>query len=156
MVREATATVAAAGAFAVLHAGNEDRQALHVAAVEREFNDAAVFDDGADGGVFRLERNRVGDNFNGFGDAADVEFEILADLRGGFQAQGLHDPGAEARFFTADRIVADGQEGEGVVPGFIGLGGQGDVGAQIGRHHVSGGDGGPRRIDHKSLNRLRS
>ena len=118
--REPARTIAAAGAFAVLHAGNQHRQALHVAAVQREFNDAAILDHRAHRGVFCLQGHRIGDYLNRLRHTAYVELEILAHLRRRLQPQALDEPGLESWLFTSDHVVANREQRKCIVPRLIG------------------------------------
>jgi hypothetical protein len=85
---------------AVCHVGTEGDEAEEVAAVEREIGDALLFDDGADGGVFRGKQLGGGADFDGLADLADFEAEIdaggLLDLQFNRGAGSYLKPGFSA------------------------------------------------------------
>src|SRR6266478_1578040 len=63
--RKSTQTVAAPGAVPELHAWNENRQAHHVAAIQRQLDDALVLDDAADVGGLCVQNHGRSRHFDG-------------------------------------------------------------------------------------------
>src|SRR5262245_54114310 len=57
-------------------AGDERSELQIVAAVERQFDDAAILDDGSDRGVLALQHRRASDYFDSVGHLSDLQRHV--------------------------------------------------------------------------------
>src|SRR5207247_10553578 len=119
----AAGTIGAAGPDAELDARNQDGEVLHVPAIERQLDNAAVIDDGAGAGVFRIEEYGVGRDLDRFDDAANIQPDVLAGLERRFDADAADDLGLKALSLDPDIVVSDLEQRKSIVAGLVGRGG---------------------------------
>ena len=144
-----------ARALSELHARNQNRQLHDVAAVERQLDDLTVFDHAADRRVLGVERDRVGGDFDGFGNVADFHREVGSNLRRGLHADPAHRLRLEAVQLTADGVVAHRHVREAVVAGFVrGHGGR-NARVHVRHGHRGAGDDRAGGVRNQTLNGLR-
>ncbi len=97
------------------HACLQSGEVTDVTAVDREFDEAALFDCSAERSFVCLKLGCLGRDFHAFGDLTDVELEVHADL---FVDLNL-DPAAggrlESRHGDVDLVLADINERKSIV-----------------------------------------
>jgi len=92
-----------------------------VAAIERQFHDAPVFDDGSNRGVFGVEQQRSAGDFEGLGDRSHLELKVNAGHLRNLQLDLVADLVLEALYFHPEAVESRKQSGEHVVARAIGL-----------------------------------
>ena len=143
-----------ARALSELYARHQDRQLDDVAAIERQLDDLPVFDHAADRRVLGVERDRVGGDFDGFGNVADLHREVGSNLRGGFHADPAHRLCLEAVQLTADGVVAHRHVREAVIAGFVRSHGGRNTRVHVRHGHRRAGDDRAGGVRYQTLNGL--
>ena len=115
--RKSAQTVATPRALTELNARHQHRQAHHVAAVQRQLDDALVLDDATDVGGFRVQSHGRSRHLDGLGNRADLELEILPDLRRGLHPKPSDLLGLEPGHLGFHIVIADGHQWKRVIPG---------------------------------------
>ena len=128
-------------------AGNQRRELQVIAAVERQLDDAAVLDDGADRGVLRLDDRRVGNNRHDVGQLADCERE-----REAVRAAHLHVDvrllgRREALELDLQRVVAGRHRRKHVNACLVALGQTDGVGGLVRQRHPDAGQHRSARVE---------
>ncbi len=126
----------------MLELGLEGGELEIVAAVEGEFDDALVFDDGAEGGGVGIDEGDGGFDFDGFADVADLEGDIDAADLGDLEFDAGADLGGEAGAFDAEGVEAGAEGGEAIDAFLVCRGGAGGGIGGVGYGDVGTGDDG--------------
>ena len=112
------------------------------AAVDGQFLDFLGGHGLPEGGVFGIEKGRVGGDFHRGGDVADIQFEIDHRMVAGADIYALAEGCFEARRLHGDIVFAGQKERGGVLAGVVGNGGDLGAGLGFGDRHLRPGDSG--------------
>jgi hypothetical protein len=105
---ESARTIGATRSLAELHARYEHRQILHVAAIQRQFNYALIFNDSTDSCVLSIQKYSACCNLNRFRHIADLKSEVLPDICCRLDTNIRHYFGLEAFHFDFYVVVPYG------------------------------------------------
>ena len=124
--------------------GAERDQRNEIAAVQRQIDNAPVFNHRTHRGVFSVEQRSANDDLHGFRQRSDFELEVDTGHLLHLQLDAAADLALEARHLRLDAVNARQERGERVIAGVIRRCRAGEIGRRIrdcyrGAHHQGAG-----------------